>query len=201
MVLSKDEIIKLEILNSAQELFHKYGLKKTTMEDIAKHISKGKSTLYYYFSSKEDIFDAVIQKESDELFTETKSAIDAEDSAIDKLKIYCVTKVKKLHSLSNLSNRVKLEMLEIVKNSSCKAVMRDFEKREKEVIVDILNYGISTGEFNVKIKNSVDVVALMIFSILRGFLFDTHSYHIKMNKVEECICEVIDFLLNGIKKC
>ena len=37
----KDELIREEILKVAQKLFQQYGLKKTTMEDIAKALGKG----------------------------------------------------------------------------------------------------------------------------------------------------------------
>jgi AcrR family transcriptional regulator len=68
MIVAKDDIIKDDILKEAQKLFQQFGVKKTTMEDIAKAMGKGKSTLYYYYCSKEDIFDAVITKEMDEVF-------------------------------------------------------------------------------------------------------------------------------------
>ncbi|OYW78704.1 MAG: TetR family transcriptional regulator, partial [Sphingobacteriia bacterium 32-37-4] len=45
----KEEIFKEDIIREAQKLFQAYGLKKTTMEDIAKALGKGKSTLYYYY--------------------------------------------------------------------------------------------------------------------------------------------------------
>ena len=53
------------ILEIAQEIFSKFGYKKTTLDDIANAVRKGKSSLYYYFSSKEDLFQAVIMKEVD----------------------------------------------------------------------------------------------------------------------------------------
>jgi len=68
MIVPKDDHIREEILEEAQKLFRQFGLKKTTMEDIAKAMGKGKSTLYYYFCSKEDIFDAVILKEMGKVF-------------------------------------------------------------------------------------------------------------------------------------
>ncbi len=38
------------------------------MEDIAKAAGKGKSTLYYYYTSKDEIFNAVIEDEMHEDF-------------------------------------------------------------------------------------------------------------------------------------
>ena len=43
--MDKEEIIVSEIIESAKKLFQQYGLRKTTMEDIAKSTGKGKSTL------------------------------------------------------------------------------------------------------------------------------------------------------------
>lgn len=51
MSKTKDELLKEKILTGADMLFQKYGLTKTTMEDIAREAGKGKSTLYYYFKS------------------------------------------------------------------------------------------------------------------------------------------------------
>ena len=58
--LGKDDLVKAEILKAAERVFQKWGSNKTTMEDIAREAGKGKSTLYYYYQSKEEIFDAVV---------------------------------------------------------------------------------------------------------------------------------------------
>ena len=50
------EIRKDQILESALKVFKINGIEGTTMDEIAKHADFGKATLYYYFSSKEEIF-------------------------------------------------------------------------------------------------------------------------------------------------
>ncbi|PKN72465.1 MAG: TetR/AcrR family transcriptional regulator, partial [Deltaproteobacteria bacterium HGW-Deltaproteobacteria-10] len=57
--MNKDEEVKQAIKAAAKRVFAKWGLNKTTMEDIAGEAGKGKSTLYYYFKSKEEIFETV----------------------------------------------------------------------------------------------------------------------------------------------
>ena len=47
---------KEQILSSALSVFKKHGIEKATMGEIAKEADFGKATLYYYFSSKEEIF-------------------------------------------------------------------------------------------------------------------------------------------------
>ena len=50
---SKKDLNRETILKIAQEIFSKYGYKKTTLDDIANAVRKGKSSLYYYFKSSE----------------------------------------------------------------------------------------------------------------------------------------------------
>lgn len=45
-----------ELLFSAVDLFLRYGYKKTTLDDLAEAVSISKSTLYHYFSNKDDLF-------------------------------------------------------------------------------------------------------------------------------------------------
>src|SRR4249919_2369399 len=110
MVLTRDETIKEEILAAAQRLFQQFGIRKTTMEDIAKNICKGKSTLYYYYCSKEEIFDAVVHKEMEEVCSKTRQAVELAATAEAKLKAYSITKMQTLRRMSNLYHMVRLEM-------------------------------------------------------------------------------------------
>lgn len=45
--MNKDDLVKTSFLQAAEKLFQRWGINKTTMEDIAREAGKGKSTLYY----------------------------------------------------------------------------------------------------------------------------------------------------------
>ena len=49
-----------KLISVARELFAKQGFDGITMNDIAQASQKGRRTMYTYFSSKEDIYYAVI---------------------------------------------------------------------------------------------------------------------------------------------
>jgi AcrR family transcriptional regulator len=49
------DINQKRIAEVAKELFHKYGIENTKIDDIAREANMSKSTLYVYFRSKEDI--------------------------------------------------------------------------------------------------------------------------------------------------
>jgi len=92
---------KEKILTIAQGIFARFGIRKTTMDEIAKKSRIGKATLYYYFKNKEDVFREVIQKESIIL----KETIEAELKKVktpqEKIITYILTRMKILKKLSN----------------------------------------------------------------------------------------------------
>jgi AcrR family transcriptional regulator len=54
------EVRKKLILNSALKVFKTKGLEHATMDEIAIEADFGKATLYYYFKSKEEIFNTIL---------------------------------------------------------------------------------------------------------------------------------------------
>jgi len=54
---------KNNLIDVARQLFAKKGVENTTMNDIAEASQRGRRTLYTYFSSKNEIYKAVIESE------------------------------------------------------------------------------------------------------------------------------------------
>lgn len=57
------------IIASAKKLFDQHGFHKTSLADIANTLNLTKASIYYYFSSKEELFKGVIRHEAKELFS------------------------------------------------------------------------------------------------------------------------------------
>jgi len=53
---------KCRIVQGAQELFFKYGIKSVTMDDIAKNLAISKKTIYLYFEDKNEIVETLISQ-------------------------------------------------------------------------------------------------------------------------------------------
>lgn len=49
-----------ELLENISELFLKYGLRGTSMDDICSHLKISKKTLYQYFSNKDDLVEQIM---------------------------------------------------------------------------------------------------------------------------------------------
>jgi AcrR family transcriptional regulator len=113
--INKEDLIKAEIIAAARGLFQKYGLIKTTMEDIARALNKGKSTLYYYYKNKEEIFEAVVSNEIRDVFQEIRSSVENVSSAEEKLRIYFTTAIKSVQKKILLYQIMKGEIGENLK--------------------------------------------------------------------------------------
>ena len=55
--------VKEQILDAASALFTQYGVKSVTMDEIAKHLSVSKRTLYQYFRDKHELVSEVIHRD------------------------------------------------------------------------------------------------------------------------------------------
>src|SRR6188508_129397 len=51
----EDIDIKKKIIRGAENLFTKYGVRSISMDDIARHLTVSKKTLYQHFADKEDL--------------------------------------------------------------------------------------------------------------------------------------------------
>ncbi len=57
----KGNITRARIVETARELFHKQGVRATSIDQILETSSTGKSQFYHYFSSKDDIVHEVLR--------------------------------------------------------------------------------------------------------------------------------------------
>ena len=81
MVLkTRDKFIEV-----ARQLFARKGVENTTMNDIAFASDKGRRTIYTYFKSKRDIFNAVIESETDQLLSRLRHIVARQSSPEEKL--------------------------------------------------------------------------------------------------------------------
>ncbi|XZF15159.1 TetR/AcrR family transcriptional regulator [Chitinophagaceae bacterium MMS25-I14] len=199
MDVPKDEIIKAAIIEAAKKLFQQYGLAKTTMEDIAKAVGKGKSSLYYYYATKEDIFEAVMIKDKACIIEETKAAIDKAGTAEEKLRTFALTIHKAVRKRVILFNILSSEM----KENMCimKSVRQKYDAIELELLRSIIVYGIETGEFTAYDKEELDDVAFVGTSTFRGLQIHLiHENHRSASGIKHLINTAVDMLVKALKK-
>jgi AcrR family transcriptional regulator len=197
--LQRDEIIVRDIIDTARGLFKKSGFKKTTMGDIARSLGKAKSSLYYYYPSKEDIFEAVLHSEMDELLAQIHQSIRHAITSKEKLTIYCRCRLIKLNELCNLSDALKSEMGELHElHCITTDLKRQFDTTHVELVRGILAEGVANGEFKKLNENNIELVAYLMVSAFRGLAAPLMVSNRLCPRLDLQIDSIVDIMVEGI---
>jgi AcrR family transcriptional regulator len=145
--------IREEILTGARDLFERFGFKKTTMEDIARQIGKSKSALYYYYKTKEEIFEAVILNDIEATQTKVAEAVKKESSAISKFRVLFTSLLEDVKLKANKFSIFKSDLYE--NHFLFENIVKKRDSYIEELIKDILILGISQQE--VKMMNNAEM--------------------------------------------
>jgi AcrR family transcriptional regulator len=73
------------ILDAAQNLFLRYGVKRTSLDHVVRDAGIAKGTLYLYFDSKGALFAAIAERLCDEMLSQTEEAIASNRSLIPRI--------------------------------------------------------------------------------------------------------------------
>lgn len=76
-----------EILDAALKLFGKKGFAETRMDDVAEKAKVAKGTLYLYFSSKEEIYEAAVLQAIEEQRERIREALEGVTGTASRLRV------------------------------------------------------------------------------------------------------------------
>ena len=181
-----------KIIRVAEGIFARYGIRKTTMDDIAKGSRMAKSSLYYYFKSKEDIFTEVVRKEAKKFQSSLNLAIDKVTTPQEKMSAYVIAHIQNMRDLSNYYVTLTDEYLE--QYGLVEKARSDFVVSEINTLSGLLEEGVRQGIFDVTDSN---ITAKNFALALRGleYALITES---EAGDVEQDCQAMIDLLLRGI---
>ena len=140
------------------QCFAKYGIEKTTLDDIAKLIGLNKSSLYYYYKNKEDIFIEVAIEEGDRYISALQVDASQKKGVENQVWYYMLSRFEYYKNILNL-NKVSTETLN-------KILPRFFElydammKREKKFLASLISSACKNGEL--KKCNASEVASVLI---------------------------------------
>jgi AcrR family transcriptional regulator len=185
--------VKDIIIKSATKHFSKYGFYKTTMDEIAKHIHKTKGVLYYYFKSKEELFNEVLKQELSHVKTELSKIIASDKDSLTTIKNYFLTRLKLLSTAVNYHETLKADFFE--KYHFVKDVRKDFSDFEYKQIKLILEKGKSEGYFDIKNINATTNAFIMLLNSIELPLY----LHDKYSEYESTIDEIVTLVINSLR--
>lgn len=192
-MLDKDEV-KEAIVNVARHIFSRFGFKKTTMDEIAIASRKGKSSIYYYFASKEEIFQAVVEKEAEILKQELIKATKETDSPAQKLKMHVLIRMRTLEKLANFYSAIKDDYLGHL--DFIEKIRKKYDQEEIQMMESILVEGVENGIFEI---DDTSLAAIAIVTALKGMEIPLF-WGVEEKDLETRLDHLIHILFNGVLK-
>lgn len=158
------------ILDAAEQLMSQMQNREISVNMIAKEAQIGKGSVYYYFESKEEIIEAVVERCYKRIILEFFSEMQTGSSAIDKIKLLFRSVVKEeffgkqknligslhLHEDARLHNKMKIvavqefaPVLTALLQEGCSegSIYTETPKESAEMIVAIITFFLDDSIF------------------------------------------------------
>jgi AcrR family transcriptional regulator len=90
------------ILTTARKMFARYGLKKTSLDEIARTARVAKGTIYNYFGSKDQVYLGVLRGEAEEIVRNVLSAMEKVAAPEEKLAAFVRAKFRYMRQAINI---------------------------------------------------------------------------------------------------
>jgi AcrR family transcriptional regulator len=190
---------KLQIISAAKQCFAQYGYDKTTLDDIGKRLGLNKSSLYYYFKNKEEIFTAVVLKEADNIVNGLQTEMESKASPEEKIQLYMKKRIgyyKKVLSLHQLSAE------------SIRQIQPGFHQLYNEILLREIAFiqkqlmAIDNNMYESRAKKIAELIIISADGIKHDEILYNNSDIFKEPdylKIETNIEFLINLILNGVR--
>ena len=189
------------ILDAARKRFAYYGFSKVTMDEIAADVGLGKASLYYYFPTKENLFQEVVKQEKNQFLADLQSMIGKKLKPCDMLREYAQRRIQHFRELANL-RALQFQQSPETRGSFLQ-LFKEFQQQEIGLIEQILEIGKKAGDFSISNPQQSAEVIIQMFYGPRAWLLlkrenklDDETYRI----LEQSTKEIAEIILNGIRK-
>ncbi len=151
------------LLEVAHQLFTSNGVERTTMNDIATASDKGRRTIYTYFKNKREIYEAVIERESDAIVMKLRGIVNSDLEPEEKLRSFLnarfdiVEETLKTSATSQLLSYITLDYKRLERIRVLAVA------KEQELIKEMIDEGVAKGVFNPQQASLLPEVYQMIF--------------------------------------
>jgi len=181
------------IFETAMKLFAEKGYDGTSVQDITDLAGVAKGTLYYHFSSKEEIFEFLVDEGMKLLENSIEIKIANLDNSLDKLRAIVLIQIKIFYKYNDLMNIV---LKDIWGTSARSRLCQERVFQYVKKIEGIVKEGIEKGEI---INNPPEVLAAGLVGSVASIYCYENSGNKKM-EVADLFKLVDKTYLKGLKK-
>ena len=165
-IVKEPAVRREEILNAAEKLFERDGYTKTSVESIIKEVGVAKGTIYYYFKSKQDILNALVDNIANDIESHFKAIIDDEKfTAMQKLELMIRGPKKKA--------KVKPVIMEIIHKPENREIQEQLNIRTVEQIATLMAQVFEQGYKEGSFKRPITLETVQLILAGSQFVLDS----------------------------
>ncbi len=183
--------IKKKILKAAENLFMKYGVRSISMDDISRHLSVSKKTLYQHFADKEDIVSMTCQAHIETVANRFLEITKNAKNAIDELTKISIC----LKQNTEDTNPSLLFDLQKYHPKAWSVWLNHKNKFIRESVIRNLKQGIEEGHYRPELN--VEIIAAMRLELVQ-LPFDDNAFPPSRFKMAEVQMQIFDHFVHGI---
>jgi len=192
----KKQETKRAIQAAAVKLFADKGCENTSIEDIAKEAGIGKTTVYGYFSTKNDIFISYCDEELDLAFTQLQSNEEIDKSLIDLLVDFFMLKFTFVTKNREFGRQMLREM---VFPGEINEKAQDHDQRYFDIIESFFRTAQDKGEISA--EHEIFHLSVHFFSLYLGVLAGWYTGYVNsLQEAEDGMRVLFSQVLEGIAK-
>ncbi len=183
-----------KLIEVARQLFAHKGVENTTMNDIAAASDKGRRTIYTYFKNKREIYNAVIERESENILEKLREVQQSNLPPAEKLALGLKRRFETVTQLSQRQDTIRSLFIRDFRR--IEKIRRLVSEKEKEILQSILNEGIALEKFDPEQAKRLPALAKVLFQ-------GNDYFNIKADAEEransaELIDEAVNYIVKGI---
>lgn len=186
-----------KLIEVARQLFANKGIENTTMSDIANASDKGRRTIYTYFKNKREIYNAILENESERLVQQIRQVAAGELSPDVKLREFIMARARLVKTDDKATMAEKLRSLFNLDLNRIERIRKLALEKENEIMHNILEQGIRAGMFDAKQAKKFPSTLVIVMQGLYYSYVNNNFDNIGLNPggLEE---KIADFLVNGL---
>lgn len=158
-----------KFIEVARQLFARKGVENTTMNDIASASSKGRRTIYTYFKSKTEIFNAVIETETDKILSRLRVVLVKPVTPEEKIREYISERFEAMKEIVGRNGTLRAGFFRDVRK--VERAQRIIFPKETALISEILEEGVREGSFRpMEVRKEAVIIIYSIQGLVVAFI-------------------------------
>lgn len=156
----RSELKRTSILQSALDLFMKFGIRRVSVAEIAKTANVSQVTIYNYFGSKDKLVDEVVVYYIEEIWNEYQEILDSDIHISEKIKQIIFNKTT---SASSINEEIYNYILKDFSSGTGSYIEEFYTNKALPELIKLFDEGKQQGYIDSTISNEAILIYIQMF--------------------------------------